>query len=390
MSDNNNNAKTMYEAVPAAAELNKVPGFDPLKFLRRAGDSMKLDLPYQKLWFRMAHPNGRMRLTAMRITEQMAIFEAKVFLDRSDAEPFSVSVAQQTMQDSRDFVKAAQNEALSQALSDAGFGIQLVSADTHAASVQKAAPVSKTQPSAITPPVSTVLPQEPSSASQKAAVLSEGNSVSGGTQTPQRASENAETARTKIQPAATPAHEQSLPVSCYQGSQRDCLLAAFDSNKKIILVYKDESVVARACLRLTKGSFQQPSTLNFEFADLSKEDVPTGSHAYSEKLVLFLEHIYTSGLKKSEETAAKEMVVALATQKAEELDAVAVLSNQYRGCYPSGRYVSAPIYIYISKSKNGRQYLDSLGGAAVTLAEEQYKQESFFVERAALDRAHAA
>ena len=42
MSDNNNNAKTMYEAVPAAAELNKVPGFDPLKFLRRAGDSMKL------------------------------------------------------------------------------------------------------------------------------------------------------------------------------------------------------------------------------------------------------------------------------------------------------------------------------------------------------------
>ena len=166
MSDNNNNAKTMYEAVPAAAELNKVPGFDPLKFLRRAGDSMKLDLPYQKLWFRMAHPNGRMRLTAMRITEQMAIFEAKVFLDRSDAEPFSVSVAQQTMQDSRDFVKAAQNEALSQALSDAGFGIQLVSADTHTASVQKAAPVSKTQPSAITPPVNTALPQEPSSASQ--------------------------------------------------------------------------------------------------------------------------------------------------------------------------------------------------------------------------------
>lgn len=106
--------------------------------------------------------------------------------------------------------------------------------------------------------------------------------------------------------------------------------------------------------------------------------------------MLFLEHIYTSGLKKSEETAAKEMVVALATQKAEELDAVAVLSNQYRGCYPSGRYVSAPIYIYISKSKNGRQYLDSLGGAAVTLAEEQYKQESFLVERAALDRAHAA
>lgn len=87
---NDNNAKTMYETVPAAAELNKVPGFDPLKFLRRTKDTLKLDLPYQKLWFRMAHPNGRMRLTALRITEQMAIFEAKVFLDRSDAEPFSI------------------------------------------------------------------------------------------------------------------------------------------------------------------------------------------------------------------------------------------------------------------------------------------------------------
>ena len=116
---NDSNAKTMYETVPAAAELNKVPGFDPLKFLRRTKDTLKLDLPYQKLWFRMAHPNGRMRLTALRITEQMAIFEAKVFLDRSDAEPFSMSTAQQTTQDSHDFVKAAQNEALSQALTDA-------------------------------------------------------------------------------------------------------------------------------------------------------------------------------------------------------------------------------------------------------------------------------
>ena len=47
-----------------------------------------------------------------RQTEQMAIFEAKVFLDRSDAEPFSMSTAQQTTQDSRDFVKAAQNDCL--------------------------------------------------------------------------------------------------------------------------------------------------------------------------------------------------------------------------------------------------------------------------------------
>lgn len=34
------NAKTMYETVPAVAELNKVPDFDPLKFLRRTKDSI--------------------------------------------------------------------------------------------------------------------------------------------------------------------------------------------------------------------------------------------------------------------------------------------------------------------------------------------------------------
>lgn len=100
---------------------------------------MRLDLPYQKLWFRMAHPNGRMRVTALRITEQMAIFEARVFLDRSDAEPFSMSVAQQQLQDNRDFIRGAQNEALSQALTDAGFGIQLISADAQDAVGQKKA-----------------------------------------------------------------------------------------------------------------------------------------------------------------------------------------------------------------------------------------------------------
>ena len=47
---NDNNTKTMYETVPAAAELNKVPGFDPLKFLRRTKDTLKLDLPYQSFW----------------------------------------------------------------------------------------------------------------------------------------------------------------------------------------------------------------------------------------------------------------------------------------------------------------------------------------------------
>lgn len=215
---NDSNAKTMYETVPAAAELNKVPGFDPLKFLRRTKDTLKLDLPYQKLWFRMAHPNGRMRLTALRITEQMAIFEAKVFLDRSDAEPFSMSTAQQTTQDSRDFVKAAQNEALSQALTDAGFGIQLISAGAQAELMEKSsgAAVKKAAEPPAGPAAHTTPLQEPHSAPQKGDTPAEGKSPVSPVETPQRAFEGEKTATVTTAPSkestASEAVEQHLPV----------------------------------------------------------------------------------------------------------------------------------------------------------------------------------
>ena len=92
------NSPMMYQSEATVAALNKVSGFNPFKYLRRTKDAFKLDLSVQKLWFRMAHPNDPMRVTALRITEQMAIFEAQVFLDRSDVNPISVSVVQKTIQ----------------------------------------------------------------------------------------------------------------------------------------------------------------------------------------------------------------------------------------------------------------------------------------------------
>lgn len=53
----------------------------------------------------------------------------------------------------------------------------------------------------------------------------------------------------------------STCLSCWTGSQRDCLLANFDSNKKMILIRKGEDIVARACIRLTKGGI--PKTCGF-------------------------------------------------------------------------------------------------------------------------------
>lgn len=71
-------------------------------------------------------PTGRLKLNALRITEKMAIFEAKVYRDREDAEPLSSYVANCTLDATPGglYMEAAQEEALDTALSNAGFGIQ--------------------------------------------------------------------------------------------------------------------------------------------------------------------------------------------------------------------------------------------------------------------------
>lgn len=127
-----NQEPMLYTTNAAVASLNHVPGFDPLKFLRRTTsrktgeDVMRLDLRYKKLWFRLACPTGWLKLNALRITEKMAIFEAKVYRDREDAEPLSSYVANCTLDATPGglYVEAAQEEALDTALSNAGFGIQ--------------------------------------------------------------------------------------------------------------------------------------------------------------------------------------------------------------------------------------------------------------------------
>ena len=127
-----NQESMLYTTNATVAALNHVSGFDPLKFLRRTTsrktgeDVMRLDLRYKKLWFRLACPTRRLKLNALRITEKMAIFEAKVYRDREDAEPLSSYVANCTLDTTPGglYVEAAQEEALDTALSNAGFGIQ--------------------------------------------------------------------------------------------------------------------------------------------------------------------------------------------------------------------------------------------------------------------------
>lgn len=126
-------ANAVVNTIPAASELRKVSGFDPLKFLKqtvsaRTGQKvLKLELPYKQLWFRLACPNGRMLVKPLRVTDQIAIFEAMVYASKDDPEPLAQFTSSVTAQEAPDgkFVQAAQDSALNEALENAGFGIQL-------------------------------------------------------------------------------------------------------------------------------------------------------------------------------------------------------------------------------------------------------------------------
>ena len=129
MNENIKNS-TMYETIPAVSGLNKVPGFDPRKFMRKITseltkqETLYLDLKYKRLWFRLVYPKGQIKKTALTITEKIAIIEAKIFFNKNDAEPDSTFIAQWNAGDNSDYIKNAQDAAEYQALTDAGFGIQ--------------------------------------------------------------------------------------------------------------------------------------------------------------------------------------------------------------------------------------------------------------------------
>lgn len=129
---NANQSATMYESVPIVSELNKVQGFDPLKFLRKTNKGeRKLDLKYKKLWFRLKYPNGRIKLSSLKITEQLAIIEARVYFDKNDTQPKASFIAQREAKTTPGglYIEAAQHAAIDEALSDAGFGVQFTAAD---------------------------------------------------------------------------------------------------------------------------------------------------------------------------------------------------------------------------------------------------------------------
>lgn len=125
----------LFNRSEAVANMNRVEGFNPLSLARRISregqeDQLYLDVKYRKLWFRLCNPNGKIVKKVLAIKENMAIVEARVYLERNDPEESYIASALSQKFRTDDpqfgdkFLETAETAATGRALSDAGYGIQ--------------------------------------------------------------------------------------------------------------------------------------------------------------------------------------------------------------------------------------------------------------------------
>lgn len=166
------------------------------------------------------------------------------------------------------------------------------------------------------------------------------------------------------------------------GCYNHCLLACFDSNKKVLYAEMDGHIVGRASIRLTKcrqtSGGKDIAGGAFNFVDLEDVSGSRKKEAPSEAVALFLERPYISGVGPEIDQKVRELFITLVQQKAANMGAALVLSMEYH--YSTRKdFAQTRLDLYISASKAGEQYLDSLGGAATVSSEGSYRSGSFLV-----------
>lgn len=139
------NSAVVYNAESTAAGLNRVKGFDPSKYVRSTENGAVLDLPYQKLWFRLRHPNGKIRIFIKNLSEKIAAVEARVYFDRADSEPAANCIISGVDAEDKVSVAKAQHDAMEKALSDAGFGLQFIPVSPSAVKAEEKAVTKKAE-----------------------------------------------------------------------------------------------------------------------------------------------------------------------------------------------------------------------------------------------------
>ena len=132
-------------------------------------------------------------------------------------------------------------------------------------------------------------------------------------------------------------------------------------------------------IRLTKGSYVgDRMRKKIQFADLSGAGKPKEEEG--EELVLFLERYYEKNLAYEEQDQAVYLAICGCKRKSQKLGARLVLSCYYQDDVKTKEYIKSNYYLYISKSKNGSQYLDSLYGEASVSDSGDYSSNIFLLE----------
>jgi len=131
----NQRENVIYNKVDAVRNLNKVNGFDAMNYIRDikdAGSDMPkwyLDVKYRILWFRLCNPLGKIATEIKKLTDQIAVVEARIYLDYKDEIERYLSKAtsqksQSNVNENISFLEWAETAAIGRALTNAGYGIQ--------------------------------------------------------------------------------------------------------------------------------------------------------------------------------------------------------------------------------------------------------------------------
>lgn len=153
------------------------------------------------------------------------------------------------------------------------------------------------------------------------------------------------------------------------GLYRQCLLAYFDGNKKIIYVKKNGAIIARAVIRLTKTAnrMKERDEDRLTFTDVTVKQMQTSvqSTPFVETPIIFLERCY-SGIQGKKRMEIESAIIRFAMEKAEELGCGYLVSGEYETTIVGSTWGKTLIKekkpVFITKSKAGEQYLDSFGG----------------------------
>jgi len=169
-------------------------------------------------------------------------------------------------------------------------------------------------------------------------------------------------------------------ISYINGTYSECLLSNFDSNKKFIFAYLNGEIVGRAIIRLTKAYNAIDKNKSYlDFVDV--EDISENQNNKNKEFpVIFLERAYFSGISDEMIHKIKEMFIKIVQVKTFNMGIKLIVCSFYKDIITENKdFTAQKLSLYVSLSKAGNQYLDSMGGNKTTVDEGKYFTEVFYI-----------